>query len=181
MNKLQIGLALGSGAARGYAHIGVLQVFEREGIPIDIITGSSIGSIMGAAYAAGIGADMLKEQALHIRRRHWVDLCIPKLGLIAGNKIETVLNTIMGNKNFEELDIPLGVMATDLYTKKSILIKEGNVARAVRASIAIPGIFHPVKLQDKLFVDGGLFGKSAWDPSKGNGCKFCSWCRTWIW
>ncbi|HHW02919.1 MAG TPA: patatin family protein [Thermoanaerobacterales bacterium] len=156
MERPVVGLALGSGAAKGYAHIGVLQVLEREKIPVDIIVGSSIGSLIGALYAAGISSVMLERLAYQIRRRHWVDLSVPKKGLIAGNKIETILRLLTKNVDFEQLEIPLGVIATDLCSKKSILIREGNVALAVKASIAIPGIFCPVELEGKILVDGGV-------------------------
>lgn len=156
MQRPVVGLALGSGAAKGYAHIGVLQVFEREKIPVDLIVGSSIGSLIGALYASGINPVLLERLAYQIRRRHWVDLSVPKKGLIAGNKIETILKLLTKNMDFEQLRIPLGVMATDLCSKKSILIKEGNVASAVKASIAIPGIFCPVEVGGKTLVDGGV-------------------------
>lgn len=156
MERPVVGLALGSGAARGYAHIGVLQVLEEQRIPIDIIVGSSIGSLIGALYASGIDSKMLEKLARQIHRRHWVDLSIPKKGLIAGNKIEKILRLLTKNLDFDQLDIPLGVMVTDLSSKKSLLIREGNVALAVRASIAIPGIFSPVEVDGKVLVDGGV-------------------------
>jgi len=156
MEGPKIGLALGSGAAKGYAHIGVLKVFEREGIPIHLITGSSIGSLIGALYASGVSIKMLERLAREIKRRQWVDLTIPKRGLIAGNKIEGIIKLLTKGKNFEELEIPLGVVACDLTTKKSILINSGNVAEAVRASISIPGIFQPIEKDGHIFVDGGV-------------------------
>jgi NTE family protein len=156
MRRPVVGLALGSGAAKGYAHIGVMQVLEREKIPIDIITGSSIGSLIGALYASGLDLSTIQHLAMEIKRRHWVDLAIPKMGLIAGNKIESILGSLTQNKSFDELRVPLGVMATDMLSKKSVLITDGNVAEAVRASIAIPGIFNPVKKNKRLLVDGGV-------------------------
>jgi len=156
MERPKIGLALGSGAAKGYAHIGVLKVLEREGIPVDLITGSSIGSLIGALYASGMGIKMVEQLAREIKRRQWVDLTIPKTGLIAGNKIEGIIKLLTKGKNFEELDIPLGVIVCDLTTKSSILINSGNVAEAVRASISIPGIFQPIKKDGHIIVDGGV-------------------------
>jgi len=156
MERPTIGIALGSGAAKGYAHIGVLEVLEQANIPIDIIVGSSIGSLIGALYASGIDPVTIEKLARKIRRRQWVDLVIPKMGLIAGNKIEAILDLLTKSKDFNELDTTLGVMVTDLELKKSMMITEGNVAQAVRASIAIPGIFCPVKINNRTFVDGGV-------------------------
>lgn len=156
MEKPKIALALGSGAARGYAHIGVLQVLEREGIPIDIITGSSIGSLIGALYASGVDTQMLERLAKTIKRRHWVDLTIPKKGLIAGHKIEAIIDLLTKGKIIEELDIRLGVVVCDLTTKTSVLLTSGSVAEAVRASISIPGIFQPVEKDGHILVDGGV-------------------------
>lgn len=152
----KVGLALGSGAARGYAHIGVIKVLEKHGVPIDLITGSSIGSLIGALYASGLSVDYIESMAYRIKRRHWVDITFPKLGLIAGKKVEEMIRFLTGNKNFDELKIPLGVVATDLRSKRVILIREGNVAFAVRASIAIPGIFSPVMKEGMVLVDGGV-------------------------
>ncbi|TYP59982.1 NTE family protein [Thermosediminibacter litoriperuensis] len=151
-----MGLALGSGAAKGYAHIGVIRVLEKYGIPIDLVTGSSIGSIIGALYASGMSVDYMESMAYHIKRRHWLDITFPRLGLIAGNKVEEMLRLLTRNRNFDELKIPLGVVATDLRSKRSVLIREGNVASAVRASIAIPGIFRPVIKAGMVLVDGGV-------------------------
>ncbi|MDD4568501.1 MAG: patatin-like phospholipase family protein [Tepidanaerobacteraceae bacterium] len=172
MDKPVIGLALGSGAAKGYAHIGVLQVLEREKIPIDIIVGSSIGSLIGALYASGINAIMLEKLARKIRRRQWVDLTIPKVGLIAGDKIEAIIRLLTKNNNFDELNIPLGVMATDLSAKQSVLITKGNVAEAVRASIAIPGIFCPRVVDGKPLVDGGVLERVPGKQVKMMGADF---------
>ncbi|WP_066354200.1 patatin-like phospholipase family protein [Fervidicola ferrireducens] len=152
----KVGLALGAGAAKGYAHIGVIKVLEKHGIPIDIITGSSIGSLIGALYASGVKVNYIESLAYHIKRRHFVDITFPRLGLIAGNKIEEMLRLLTKNRNFDELNIPLGVVATDLKSKRLVLLKEGNVALAVRASIAIPGIFCPVMKDGMVLVDGGV-------------------------
>lgn len=172
MNRPTIGLALGSGAAKGYAHIGVLQVLEQAQIPIDLIVGSSIGSIIGALFASGIDPLMLEKLAREIRRHHWIDLNIPKMGLIAGNKIESIIRLLTKDKDFSELNIPLGVMVTDLSSKESTMITKGNVAEAVRASIAIPGIFCPVEIDDHIFVDGGVLQRVPGKEAKLLGADF---------
>ncbi|MGB9839117.1 patatin-like phospholipase family protein [Thermovenabulum sp.] len=162
----KIGLALGSGAAKGYAHIGVLKVLEEYKIPIHIITGSSIGSLIGALYASGINIKIIEGLAYNIKRRHFLDITLPRSGLIAGNKIYEMLRLLTKDKDFSELRIPLGVAVTELKSKKLLILREGNVAFAVRASISIPGIFNPVLTQDgKILVDGGVLervpGKAA--------------------
>lgn len=172
MERPTVGLALGSGAAKGYAHIGVLQVLEREKIPIDLIVGSSIGSLIGALYAAGISPIMLERLAYQIRRRNWMDISVPKKGLIAGNKIEAIIKLLTKNLNFDQLMIPLGVVATDLCKRQTVLIKDGNVASAVRASIAIPGIFCPVEENERVLVDGGVLERVPGSMARAMGADF---------
>lgn len=172
MKRNTVGLALGAGAAKGYAHIGVLQVLEQAGIPIDIIVGSSIGSLIGALYATGIDPLMLEKLAYKIRRRQWVDLNIPKMGLIAGNKIKAILDLLTKGKDFDELNLPLGVIVTDLVKKQSIMITKGNVAKAVRASIAMPGIFCPLKINNRILVDGGVLERVPGKRARSLGADF---------
>lgn len=172
MKRPVIGLALGCGAAKGYAHIGVLQVLEREKIPIDIIVGSSIGALIGALYAAGINTIMLERLAHQIRRRNWMDISVSTKGLIAGDKIEAILKLLTKNLNFDQLSIPLGVVATDLCTKQAVLIKDGNVASAVRASIAIPGIFYPKEINGRVLVDGGVLERVPGKMAREMGADF---------
>lgn len=153
---VKIGLALGGGAARGLAHIGVLQVLEEEGVPIDYLAGTSMGALIAALYASGHSADMIARLARGLRRQHWMDLKLPGMGLIAGEKIQGILNILCQGKNIEDLDKPLGVVATDLETGEEVVLTRGSLAAAVRASIAIPGIFAPVRIDGRLLVDGGV-------------------------
>ncbi|MDI3534537.1 MAG: hypothetical protein PWQ82_902 [Thermosediminibacterales bacterium] len=155
----KIGLALGGGAARGYAHIGVIKVLTEEKIPIDFISGTSIGALIGALYSVGIDIQMLEKLALSIKRENWVDFIIPRKGLLAGKKIEQIIRLLTKNKNLEEVDIPLTVTATDLKTGKEVLLRKGNIAKAVRASISIPGIFVPVIMENMILVDGAVLNK----------------------
>ncbi|NPV43093.1 MAG: patatin-like phospholipase family protein [Firmicutes bacterium] len=168
----KLGLALGGGAAKGYAHIGVLKVLEKEKIPISFIAGTSIGGLIGALYAAGLNADMLEKLALNIKREQWIDLTIPRRGLIAGKKIEGIIRLLTKNKTFDQLNIPLAVTATDLKKGEEVVIKEGNVARAVRATISIPGIFNPVVTEDKILVDGGVLNKVPVDLVREMGADY---------
>jgi len=157
---LKFGLALGSGSARGLAHVGVIQVLEAYGIPIDIITGTSIGSVVGSLYATGASIDQLEEAALSMKKSTTLSLLDPALphsGLISGKKIEEMLNDLaLKDKTFDDLKIPFAAVATDVESGAEVILTQGKVMDAVRASISIPGIFTPVKYQDYYLVDGGV-------------------------
>lgn len=152
----KIGLALGSGGARGFAHLGVLKVLKEEGIPIDLIAGSSMGALVGSFYASGLSIERMNQFALAFKRKYYLDYTIPKMGFISGNRVKELIRLFTHHKTFEQLDIPVAVIATDLYDGKKVVFKEGSVADAVRASIAIPGIFVPEKINGRLLVDGGV-------------------------
>jgi len=158
--KTRIGLALGSGAARGLAHIGVLEVLEKEGIPIDMIAGTSAGALVGALYAQGKDASLIKNLVQDLswkRLASMVDLTLPKTGFISGKKIKDQLELIFGGDlKFSDLGIPLACVATDIMTGEEIVLDQGSVLEGVRASISIPGIFTVVKLGGRYLVDGGL-------------------------
>lgn len=158
MNKRRqtIGLALGSGAARGLAHVGVLKVLEQEGIPVDLITGSSMGALVGAFYAAGMPVTMMEKFAGSFERKQWVDPVIPRMGLIKGERICEMIRLLTKGLQFADLKVPLGVVATDLRSGQRVVFNEGSVAEAVRASISIPGIFEPVRKDEMVLVDGGV-------------------------
>lgn len=154
--RKKIGLALGGGGARGLAHIGVLKVLEDYKIPIDMIAGTSMGAVIGALYSAEPNAKKLAKEA---RASNWKDLfdyTISKSGLIKGKKIEEFLEKKLDQIKFNELKIPLYVTAFDLDQKREIVFSKGNVAKAVRASISIPGIFIPVQNKGEIIVDGGV-------------------------
>ncbi|MEA2087856.1 MAG: patatin-like phospholipase family protein [Candidatus Caldatribacteriota bacterium] len=157
---LKFGLALGSGSARGLAHVGVIQVLEAYHIPVDIIAGTSIGSVVGSLYAAGASIDQLGEAALSIKKSttlFLIDPALPHSGLISGKKIEEMLNDLaLEDKTFDDLKIPFAAVATDVESGAEVILNQGKVIDAVRASISIPGIFTPVKYQDYYLVDGGV-------------------------
>ena len=110
MDRPKIGLALGAGGARGMAHIGVIKVLEEEGIPIDFIAGSSVGSLVGSIYAAGITPDMMEKLAVNLKRKYWLDFTVPKMGFIAGDKVKEMVRLITQGKNIEELHKPLAIV-----------------------------------------------------------------------
>jgi len=151
----KIGLALGGGAARGYAHIGVLKVLEREGIPIDLIAGTSMGSLVGAYYACGLRPSELEEMAIATKRRHIASISFSKKALLSARKITKILDRNIGDRAFQDLEIPLSVVTMDLFTGEEVVIDSGSVKEAVLASISIPGVFPPRELNDRLLVDGG--------------------------
>lgn len=152
----KIGLSLGAGGAKGLAHIGVLQVLLREGIHIDYLAGTSIGALIGASFAAGTDVEMMAKLASKFNHSLVVDVTLPKLGLLKGQKATELIKLLTHDKCFEELNIPFAVVATDVERGERIVFREGSVAQAVRASISIPGIFRPVKYEGRLLVDGAV-------------------------
>ncbi len=171
-SRPKIGLALGGGAAKGYAHIGILKVLEKEGIPIDMIAGTSIGSVVGALYASGISISVIEKLAYNIQRDLWIDLVIPRRGFIEGKRVEEMMKLLTKNKSFDELEIPLAITATDLIEGEEYIFNKGNVAKAVRASISIPGIFNPVIEGKKVLVDGGVLNNVPVDVVKQMGADY---------
>jgi len=159
LHKRKVGLALSGGAARGLAHVGVLATLEKEGIPIDMIAGTSMGSIIGAFYAAGKDISQITETVVSLNWRRMlslIDFTLPKTGFIKGEKIKNWLNSIIGDIGFEDLKIPFACVATDINTGEEVVIKQGSVVEAVRASASIPVIFTPAKYQGRYLIDGGL-------------------------
>jgi predicted acylesterase/phospholipase RssA len=153
---LKIGLALGGGSARGLAHIGVLKVLHKHKIYPDYIAGTSIGAVIGALYAAGHSPDEIEEIAKTTKWKKMVDFTVPKAGLIEGRMIENKIRTLVSNKDFSDLSIPLNVVSYNLDKHEKAVMSEGNVAKAVRASMSVPGIFAPLKIGADRFIDGGV-------------------------
>jgi NTE family protein len=155
----KIGLALGSGGARGLAHIGVLKVLEEHGIPIDFIAGSSMGAMLGGFYAAGVSVKAIEKMALGT---DWLRILSifadPSLdkGLIGGEKVKAFIESYVGGKNFEDCRIPFQVVATDLKTGEIVTLDKGQMAPAIRASISIPLVFKPVEINGRMLTDGAL-------------------------
>jgi NTE family protein len=157
--RKKIGLALGSGAARGMAHIGVLKVFEEENIPVDFIAGTSFGAIIGALYASGVSVAQMEEVSEGVnwgRLARLVDPTLPTSGLIDGRKLSLFLEDLLPRKSFEELDIPLALTATDVESGEAVTIRRGDLLEALRAAISFPGIFTPVVFTNRFLIDGGV-------------------------
>lgn len=158
MRKPRIGLALGSGAARGWAHVGVIEVLVEAGIEIDILCGTSMGALVGGVHASGQLAP-LKDWALKADRRvvaSLVDVGLLSGGLVDGVKIVDWLGGLKILPNIEDLAIPYAAVATDISSGREVWLREGRLDRAIRASIAMPGIFSPVEIDGDWLVDGGL-------------------------
>jgi NTE family protein len=158
--KKKIGLALSGGGARGFAHVGVLDVLKKEGVPIDFIAGTSIGAIIGSVYAATLNTDIVKRDALDIdwnKLANFIDLSFPKSGLIKGDKFEKMIAGFLGgNLRFDDLKIPFACVATDIDTGEEVVMDSGSVADAVRASVSMPGVFAVVERDNRFLVDGGI-------------------------
>ena len=172
MNRPKIGLALGSGGARGLAHIGILSVLLENNIPIDYIAGVSAGSIVGAYYALNLEIESMEDKVKKLTKRDMlklIDPISPKKALIAGNRIKAFIKDLVTDKLFSDTKIPLSIIATDFCSGEEVIIRQGNITDAVRASISIPGIFPPVKLNSRMLFDGGIVNPTPIDVVKSMG------------
>ncbi len=148
----KIGIALGGGFARGLAHIGILKVLEEENIPVDFIAGTSVGSVIGAAYASGISAKELEEVAALVRFKDFSRWTFSRFGLFSNDKMSIFLRKILRCKTFEELKIPMAIAATDIITGDAVVFTKGDLVDPVRASCAYPGMFQPVRIGDNCWL-----------------------------
>ena len=154
----RLGLALGGGAARGFAHVGVIQVLERNGIRPDLVVGTSAGSLVAAPYASGMDGAALERAALSMDEATLTDWMLPLLsrGMLRGEALARYVRQAVGGRLLQDMSPPLGVLATDLATGQGVLFRRGDAAQAVRASSAVPGVFAPVVITGREYVDGGL-------------------------
>ena len=155
---VKLGLALGGGAARGFAHVGVLQVLEEAGIKPQLVVGTSAGSVVAAFYTSGKNASQLLKLSESMDESTLTDWTVPLIsrGMMRGDALAKYMTQNLEIKKIEEMKIPLGVVATDLHSGESILFQRGDAATAVRASSAVPAVFQPVQIGGKEYVDGGL-------------------------
>ncbi|MGH8246825.1 MAG: patatin-like phospholipase family protein [Gammaproteobacteria bacterium] len=152
----KIALVLGGGAAKGFAHIGVIKALEAHNITPDLVVGTSAGGVVGALYAAGYNGFDLQRIALSMDETTVRDWVLPNRGFIRGNALQKFVNDAVQNRPIEHLNRPLAVVATDLQSGEPIIFRAGNTGAAVTASSSVPGIFQPVKIGDREYVDGGL-------------------------
>ncbi len=173
MKQPSVGLVLSGGGARGLAHIGVLRVLEREGITIDCLAGTSMGGVIAAGYSAGMSSYILEREAHAATRKrafvHLVDPCLPDGGIIRGERVLEYFKKEFGGKTFSELALPLALVAVDLNSHKEVIIQEGSVALALRATISVPCLFKPVEINDKKLIDGGVLNNIPVDIVKKMG------------
>jgi len=165
----QIAVVLGAGASRGFAHIGVLKVLESNKVPVNIIVGTSAGSFVGSLYAYGFNAFQLQKMALGIQKSDIVDLVIPDNGFIRGEKLEEYINSTLNNTPIEKLRIPFYAVTASIPGGQELVFSRGNTGTAVRASCSIPGVFRPVRIGEKMYVDGGVVSPVAVDAARTYG------------
>ncbi|MHB1083427.1 MAG: patatin-like phospholipase family protein [Thiobacillus sp.] len=153
---IKIALALGGGAARGFAHIGVIKALEAQGIAPDMVVGTSAGSVVGALYASGMSGFDMQKLALGMEEDMLADWTLPNRGMLKGEALQDFINQKVKNLPIQKMPRTLGVVATDLQSGEMVLFRQGNTGIAVRASSALPGMFQPVEISSRDYVDGGL-------------------------
>lgn len=156
VKPIKIGLALGGGAARGFAHVGVIKALENQGIFPDIVVGTSAGSVVGALYAAGNNGFELQKLAHKLDESKISDWSLPDRGVLKGEALQQFVNDAVGQRPLEALKKPFAAVATDLRSGESVVFRTGNTGMAVRASATVPGIFQPVTIHGREYLDGGL-------------------------
>ena len=167
-----IGLALGGGASKGFAHIGVIKVLEENNIPVKIVTGTSAGALVGSLYASGMNAPRLQREAENLQRADLVDLTLSTSGFIRGEKLQNYINRKVGNRPMQQFPIKFAAVATDFESGKPVVFNVGNAGQAVRASASIPNVFQPVVIGNRKYVDGGLSQPVPVSAAKKMGANF---------
>lgn len=162
----KVALVLGAGAAKGFAHVGVLKVLEANHVPVHMVVGTSVGSFVGSLYAYGYPAYDLQKIAMGLEKGELADLTVPDNGFVKGEKLEAYVNRMLRGTTMESLRIPFHAVATDIGSGEEMVFGKGNTGSAVRASCSIPGIFRPVRIGDRTYVDGGVVSPVAVDAAR---------------
>lgn len=168
----KVALVLGGGAARGFAHIGVIKALEAQGIVPDMVVGTSAGSVVGVLYAAGLDGFALQKLALGMQEDMVADWTLPNRGVLKGEALQEFINRNVKNQPLQKLRRPVGVVATDLLSGEMTLFRRGDAGIAVRASSAVPGVFQPVEISGREYVDGGLTSPVPAQSARAMGADF---------
>lgn len=166
---ITVAVVLGAGAAKGFAHVGVLKVLEANKIPVGMIVGTSAGSFVGSLYAYGFNAFQLHKIALELEQGDLADFTLPDNGFIKGEKLERYVNRMLRNTPMEKLRIPFYAVATDIQSGREMVFGTGNTGSAVRASCSVPGVFAPHVVGGRMYVDGGVVSPVAVDAARRQG------------
>jgi NTE family protein len=169
---LRVGLALGGGAARGFAHVGVIKALEAAGISVDIVTGTSAGSMVAVLYASGMNAAQLQQASSSMDEATLADWTLSTRGMIKGQALQDYVNGQVKSRTLDKMNKPVGVIATDFQSGEAVNFVRGNAGMAVRASASIPGVFSPTKIGDRTYVDGGLASPVPAKAAKQMGADF---------
>lgn len=170
--KLKIGLALGGGAAKGFAHIGVIKMLEASGIHIDVVAGTSAGSVVGALYASGMDPFEMQQIAFGLDEAKIRDVRLFSGGLVQGRALQDYVNQLVHNQSIEQLKMPFAAVSTELETGVRTVFVRGNTGQAVRASSSVPGVFEPVDIRGRHYVDGGVVSPIPVDAARQLGADF---------
>ena len=169
---IKVAIVLGGGAARGFAHIGVIKALEAQGIVPDIVVGTSAGSVVGALYASGMTGFELQQLALTLQENMLADWGLPNRGVLRGEALQGFINDRVKNQPIQRLARPFGVVATDLQSGDKILFRSGDTGMAVRASSAVPGVFQPVAISGRDYIDGGVTSPVPVQSARAMGADF---------
>lgn len=170
--KIRIGIALGGGAAKGFAHIGVIKMLEANGFKPEVVSGTSAGSVVGAFYASGMDAFQMQQHAVALDEASIRDVTLFNGGMVRGQKLQDYVNRMVGNRAFDKMKKPFAAVSTQLETGQRTVFVNGNVGQAVRASCSIPGVFEPVKIGKFYYVDGGVVSPVPVDAARQLGADF---------
>jgi NTE family protein len=172
VRKPKIGLALGGGAARGFAHIGVIKMLESQGIVADYVVGTSAGAVVGSLYAGGYDAFAMQKIAVQLDEKIFADWTVGGRGLLKGEALQEFINQNLNRRPLEKLNKPFATVATDLNTGERVVFRTGDTGMAVRASAAVPGVFQPTQFRGKSYVDGGLVSPVPVQAAREMGADF---------
>ena len=170
--KIRIGIALGGGAAKGFAHIGVIKMLEANGFKPEVVSGTSAGSVVGAFYASGMDAFQMQQHAVALDEASIRDVTLFNGGMVRGQKLQDYVNRMVGNRSFDKMKKPFAAVSTQLETGQRTVFVNGNIGQAVRASCSIPGVFEPVKIGKFYYVDGGVVSPVPVDAARQLGADF---------